>query len=873
MKKQDSVGRMQKILISVDIGKTYSMLDLLSNSIKFAEVSRFCNIKIGSVDGYPVIIYTPSSNALNNFYERNTYDYDVTVFVTKLDSESTDQVNNLKKLLEGKYQAFFPKASFEGVSSCVDIIASQVKPYFSGKLAIQVEYKSPYLDVDNFIETKDAINKMNVSSSITSKYISSTDNSVSFQKSPEDRFFIPLPEYEIFKGETLIGQQLIPNLREIWMPFDHVAYYSPHWRKIVGKSADYRRRYLSRIDQTRDIQISEKDLTHWVDYPEDHITGNPENDDLPIMDNEIEYFNALLKFIEFDLSQNYSAEIAAKLFEEGGLTQEMEEYLEDLLEKVLILNWSCSGMFRINRFSIDMSDGEDDDMEKSLSEDAGTIAEFRYYLDTNPSGFDGIDMVKNYIKRIATGSENIKPGGCKTYVEAIIKLSRWGERRPANLKLDGSDDMFNLTRFSSCNQTVNFSQMTTKLINGRPLSLSGHLALHWVLKDKAYCEEKSCTGLISAPVGFITIKEFENSSNLSQIVYISFFDVIYEYLKGNHFINGIDLKEDGTFVVNNELCNQFSEPLVTAYGNAANLNTCTFYTSKYLEEVARETNVQTKILSDLSCLAKASVSPDGIFSRWFSELPIRDHGHLKQILDAELMSLITSMQMSVLKYILPVYLQYSDLYKPLSDKAILKSGELDFSAAINLFYEVSEKNSVSNVVGFYTTQDKLRNTVKKNKPSSSDIMVSKLTAFGETESSIDRDKQEKMSNENVEEKISEKQKNIPCLFSTYKEIRDLRQLVQVEGEKLYPVGYVATVLLENKGKLERKYLIFSKDEKPEGMEVLSAAFSLQQMAIYLIEAIGNMISDTYDVTRGKILFASTESAFKILKTYAKLKSR
>ena len=33
MKKKDSAGRMQKILVSVDIGKTYSMLDLLSNSI------------------------------------------------------------------------------------------------------------------------------------------------------------------------------------------------------------------------------------------------------------------------------------------------------------------------------------------------------------------------------------------------------------------------------------------------------------------------------------------------------------------------------------------------------------------------------------------------------------------------------------------------------------------------------------------------------------------------------------------------------------------------------------------------------------------------------------------------------------------------
>lgn len=874
MKKKDSAGRMQKILVSVDIGKTYSMLDLLSNSIKFAEVSRFCNIKISSVDGYPAIVFTSSNDTPNNFYEKKTYDYDVTVFATKLNSESAEQVNSLKSLLKTKYQTFFPKASFENVSSCIDIIVSQVKPYFSGKLAIQVEYKSPYLDVDSFADTKDAINKMNVSSSITSKYISPTDNNVSFQKSPEDRFFIPLPEYEIFKGETLIGQQLIPDLREIWMPFDHVAYYSPHWKKIVGKSADYRRKYLSRIDQTKDIQISEKDLTQWVDYPEDHITGNTENDDLPIMDNEIEYFNTLLKFIEFDLSQNYSPEVTTKLFAEGGLTQEMEDYLENLLERVLVLNWSCSGMFRINRFSIDMSDGEDDDgIEKSLTEDSGTIAEFRYYLDTNPSGFDGIDMIKNYIKKVATGDSNVKPGGCRTYVEAIIKLSRWGERRPANLKLDGTEDMFNLTRFSSCNQTVNFSKLTTKLINGRPLSLSGYLSLHWSLKDKAYCEEKSCSGLISAPVGFIAIKEFESNSNLSQIVYISFLDVIYEYLMGNQFINGIDLKEDGTFVIDSELCNKFSEPLVAAIQHVNESNACTLYTSKYLEEVAQETKMQATILSDLFCLSKASISADGMFSRWFSGLPIRDREHLVQTLDSGVMSLINAMQMSVLAYMLPVYMQYSDLYKPLADKSILQSGDLDFSTAINLFYEVSERNSVSNSVGFYATQDKVRNSATRIESKPSDVVVSKLTAFGAVDQSSSEKEKVPPLEEETKEEVIEKQEKSPYVLSSYKAIRGLHELVQVEGQTIYPIGYFAAVFLEKEGKLEKKFLVFSRDEKPENIELSPKAFPLQQITMYLMEIIGSMLSTSSDATKTKILFASAESAFKILKTYIELKSR
>lgn len=881
--KQDSTGHMQKVLVYVDIGKTYSMLDLLSNSIKFAEVSRFCDIKISSIDGYPVIIFMSSGSSTNNHYDRKTYDYDVTVFEKKLDPENTTQVNKLKDLLEKQYQNFFPKATLENVSSCVDIVVSQIKPYFAGKLAIQVEYKSPYLATDNFAETKDAINKMNVSSSVTSRYISPADNTISFQKSADDRFFIPLPEYEMFKGETLIRQQLIPDLRDVWTPFEHVAYYSPHWKKIIGKSAEYRRKYLSKIDQSKDIQISEKDLTQWVDYPEDHVKGNMENDDLPIMDNEIDYFNALLKFIEFDLSQNYSDEVAAKLFAEGGLTKEMEEYLEELLERILVLNWSCSGMFRINRFSIDMSDTEDDDTEKSSSEDEGTIAEFRYYFDTNPSGFDGIDLIKNYIKRIATGYEDVKPGGCRTYVEAIIKLSRWGERRPANLKLDGADDMFNLTRFSNCNQTVNFSNMTTKLINGRPLSLSGYLTLHWSLKEKdeKYCQEQSCSGLISAPVGFITIKEFENSSNLSQIIYISFFDVIYEYLSGNHFINGIDLQADGTFVVDNEVCNKFSQPLVTAIRNIMNTNTCTLYTSKYLEEVARETRIQTTTLSDLFCLSKASVSSDGMFSRWFTELPVKDKDHLAQLLDSGTMSVLASMQMSVLKYILPVYMRYSDLYKPLADKSILQSGDMDFSSAINLFYEVSEKRSISNTVGFYTIKDKGNILVKRDSEFDSNSIVNKLTAFGAVNSSSDEKQKETSSDEKQTSSqedmkkipVEEHQNTSPYVVSDYKPIKSLYELVQAENGKLYRIGYFAIMFLEENGKTIRKYLILSKDEKPDNVEVDSKLFPIQQITMYLLEEIGNMIDDTYDDAKNRILFASTKTVSKIIRTYIELKSR
>lgn len=860
--KQDYKGQVQKILMSIDIGKTYSMLDLLSSSIKFAEVSRFCNIKISSVNGYPVIVYTSSNDTPNNYYEKKTYEYDVTVFEDKLDTENTEQVNTIKKLLEKQYQTYFPKATLENVNTCIDIIVSQIKPYFSGKLAIQVEYKNPFLDVNGFAEIKDAINKMNVSSSITSKYISPAENSISFQKSPEDRFFIPLPEYEIFKGETLITQQLIPDLREIWIPFAHIAYYSPHWKRIIGKSAEYRRRYLSNIDKVKDIKVSEKDLTQWVDYPEEYIKGNSENDDLPIMENEIEYFNALLKFIEFDLSQNYSAEVAAKLFAEGGLTQEMEQYFEELLEKVLLLNWSCSGMFRINRFSIDMSDGEDEDNDgKATTEDGGAIAEFHYYMDTNPQGFDGIDMIKNYIKKVATGDGDIKPGGCKTYVEAIVKLSRWGDRRPANLKLNGTDNIFSLTRFSICNPTVNFNKLTTKMINGRPLSLSGYLILHWSLTDKDYCKETSCSGLISAPVGFITIKEFESDTNLSQIVYISFFDVIYEYLSGNQFINGIDLKEDGTFVVNNELCNKFSEPLISAINNTINSNACALYTSQYLEEVAKETKMQATSLSDLSCLAKASISVGGVFSKWFTGLPIKDKEHLIQMLDNGAMSLFNLMHMSVLKYILPIYMQYSDSYKPLADTAILHSGELDFSAALNLFYEVSEKNSVSNVVGFYTTKNKIDIVSEKNKENTSDIAVNKLESFGAYDSSLDKDLIEE--DKNLKQEIINKEEDIPYVMPRYKISGKLFPLMYVSGNSKFQIGYADVISCEKNGQKRAKIVLFSLDEKPDNSEISSAELSANKLLVHFMKITDNLINGIYNAEESSMVFASSTSVAKI----------
>lgn len=855
-------GKKRSILVSVNIGKQYSMLDLLSDTIKFAEVRRCCDIEIDEMDGYPVVIHTPVTDESKNRYGKPIYCFELPAVYPNIAAENTDYINRLKKAL---FDLFSKNGGeYEDIDYGVTVLFSQIKPYFSGELLIHIEYQKGAINYDRHSTIKEAIDKINLMVSATSKYVSPVLNESVKQEEPSDKFFIKLPDYEKFKGGWLVGGSLIPALSSIWVPFAHPAYYCPYWKRLKNSSYDFRVRFLSSIDQENDISFDKKYITEWVDYPDEYILGNSENDELPIMDNEIDYYNTLLKFIEFDLKQNYSPEIAEKLLNEGGLTPEMEEFLDELLERILSQNWSCAGMFRIGAYS-----GNDDD-EEDLREDDGSLAEYRYYKDTNERKFDGMAMIEGFIKKIAHGDQNTKPGGCKTYVEAIIKLARWGERKPANLKLDGSEIQFSLTRFSACKPAVKFDELVTKTVNGRPLCLQGYITLNWKLSDSDYISTIGSKGSILAPVGFIAVKKFEGDTDLSQIVYISLMDVIYEYLSGNQFINGIDLNKDGIFTVDNEECSAYSDSLANVIHTVESSPSCIVYVTKHLEDIAKDVSLSVKSMTDLFSLAKASNTPGSIFSKWFSRLPAKNKMHLLQIDSDRIMQPMSLMYMSVLKYVLPVYMKYSDIFKPIMDEDLLGNNKIDFSKALNIFYDVSQSLSMTGSAGFYSVKSAAEEVEEANHE-----IVQKLQTFCPAQAPKDSISDQTVPLEEIEVKLEDSKSeenpyilNVPVPEGEYKPLVFIKKVNGEGALAPFTIGYVKSVKLKIDGEIVTSNIICSVDELSQNDEVAKARFiNINSLLPSFLLVMGEMIAGNNKCSKARIVFFSKATINKLLYAY------
>jgi hypothetical protein len=425
------------------------------------------------------------------------------------------------------------------------------------------------------------------------------------------------------------------------------------------------------------------------------------------MDNEIDYYNALVNFIKFDL-EKACGENWKDVFDNGGLTDHMREYFENLIESVLLVNWSCSGMFRI--YTPDLDDPESDDFDDMDGGRSDTI-EYEYHRETNAQGFNGVEFVIGWVKSVAKGnpSNGVSPLGSAVFAEAVIKLARWGERKPRCLKLEGKDMLFSLLEFKEVVPATDFSKLYPVLSNGRELLLAGIVEGSSKISDKEFCDSEGVTGSIVCPVGFVTLKSFEG--DFGQIIYVSMLDVVSEYVSGNKFIDGIDIGSDGKFVIDEGYAYSSTYRLNTACKNALNDHNCAFYVSESLAKFSQEINAKAKMLCDLYVIESLSVSSGDVISMYYQDWKFNNFERLKQVVyDFNTMPLKVA-TLNVAHRILPIYMRVSDKWDGSS-----------LGSLMDLYYACSDAVGFKNSIDFY-------GNVSEEVPSAGVKMLSELDKF------------------------------------------------------------------------------------------------------------------------------------------------
>ncbi|MEG2376799.1 MAG: hypothetical protein RSC43_00425 [Clostridia bacterium] len=184
--------------------------------------------------------------------------------------------------------------------------------------------------------------------------------------------------------------------------------------------------------------------------PTSYITGNPQNNMLPIQNNEKDYYVQLIDLVkEGIMIENgvVTENEVEELMRQGKRSVIVDKYLEDLAGMAFAVNWTHTGTV-LN--SVESESADDDSEDSQGNVDIGVIYPGYYRVDmvngkvaktylvnicqdriSKGTFIEGITRIRNYCNRQVFNSY--------AWVETLIRLLRWGDRKPSCLCVKSFD--------------------------------------------------------------------------------------------------------------------------------------------------------------------------------------------------------------------------------------------------------------------------------------------------------------------------------------------------------------------------------------------------------------------------------------------------
>lgn len=320
-----------------------------------------------------------------------------------------------------------------------------------------------------------------------------------------------------------------------------------------------------------------------TNLPREYVLGYDENNDLPIQENEKDFYEYLKQLIREGIKVEQNCKTEEEIDEkisQGISSKIVNEYLLDNCKVALAYNWSHTGSIRNDFEDLIENDLDEDGNEVETQEDLGVsffgykriipnneqsarqyFPEFSYaaikkYFSMNTDkdiarGFNRFLNVpftkadldsplyneklrRDLVAVLTTYLENTN--NSYKYAEALIKLLRWGQRKPSMLQLDGCEEngvqrYLNFNDVLIQNAKLKFEDLQPDLAeDGSDKFVKGILYLHGDLADKGYMISKSAqnpiyTTHLSVPIGVVYEKSFDNHK-VRQV----FFSDIYAFM-------------------------------------------------------------------------------------------------------------------------------------------------------------------------------------------------------------------------------------------------------------------------------------------------------------------------------------------------------
>lgn len=518
------------------------------------------------------------------------------------------------------------------------------------------------------------------------KYITPAVNKTQTMEIETDPFFIKLPAYEKLRSDDFPMSSLLPNMFEVAKPYPHPVYNTPFGRKILETGRTQMARTLEEVSAFVPLTPEQKQTVPKIELQT--LIGSPENDTLGIQENEEEFFLALVEYIKYDIKQSKPDEDVEELFLRGVCSSAMLIFLQELLKIVTRLNWMHTGKFPIDR-SIS-SYNEDDDWDSDRAESDGEEGVdpnvFISIGDSEEMSTNGHEIIQYFVDDAVSNG-----AGLQAYVEAIIKIARWGSVKPRMLSLEKYPSYLDLNSLviRSSLGTMD-STKPRKLEGGYDLEFSKLVLFNEIYRDTEY---KNSLGIqlqrTSLPVGIEAIKYF--SGGTRQFVYLSFFDLYSEYVSGKNdkLVKGISWDGD-KFIV--------TIPEDTLNDNLTRLDVTQDAVNRDVDkQFVNFTSTAAKTLvvdyggknvTNMSALSEALYSTN--MGKMYNLLKFSSHEEFVSKLSTNPMPSTAYVSVNLAGCILPVFFKAADMYGDGYDKFELEHALEAYVKAVKELGFVSE---------------------------------------------------------------------------------------------------------------------------------------------------------------------------------------
>lgn len=375
------------------------------------------------------------------------------------------------------------------------------------------------------------------------------------QREPGDKLFLKLPDEFVLKNLEAGNPVIYPSIGEVFDPYPSILFSTPFIEPILLSNGSNRKDVVSAAIATLEeykIGTSEsvqKELTaiETAGLPLEYVLGDEYNDDLDIQDNEQEFFDATNAWVLYHTKQYIKRKHAGKTDEEldelvnifldrGTIPDHVLDFFNTMIQEAVRYSYSHSPEVP---FDVDLI-SEEEQPEEMV--DLIMLVERK-----DKSALTGDMTTISYI------SGQAKQYGYKVWIEALIKLLRWGERKPRKLVVPNSaPNSLDLKTFKMSTKTMDISSLEKVRLDSGKYAKAVGIAPGQIFSNG---EMRDMLTILMLETSHKVPNTGETISNY-QHLYLG--DVVDAYVNGEDFIDGISL-ENGEFVIHDEAIDQVDE--------------------------------------------------------------------------------------------------------------------------------------------------------------------------------------------------------------------------------------------------------------------------------------------------------------------------